>query len=212
MLKIESRQSLHIIELPHATIAINPQPFQRVLNGRIVTVSGPSGVGKTTCVNAALCSPDFEGVKKMTSRPLRGPDDQEIYTSKKSIAGYKERGEFLYWMSYARQDYLVPLQPLLHLLYMGTTIFIDTPTGAALALKQALPFLVTTVFMDVPQPDSTLPIRMRKRGCSEEEILKRMNDLPHVYATRDAFDIILLNPDSTDESCRLVLETLRTKL
>lgn len=142
--------------------------------GRVVVVSGPSGVGKSTIVKEVIArSGAGYSVSATTRKPRAGEVDGKDYrfVDRATFERMIENGELLEWAEVFGQFYGTPLAEVNHAIQAGRTIVleIDIQGGLQVArkLKQAEYVLV------LPPGDEALKHRLSGRGSEDEQSLAR---------------------------------------
>ncbi|MGA9595624.1 MAG: guanylate kinase [Acidimicrobiia bacterium] len=144
--------------------------------GRLLVISGPSGVGKSSVVHALAQRVGFHFSVSWTTRGERpGEVDGVDYvfvdreTFEKGIAN----GNFLEWAEYSGHLYGTPRAAVLDHLERGEHVLLDIENDGARQVKTAYPDAVL-VFILPPSPGE-LERRLRARGdTAEEDIRKRL--------------------------------------
>lgn len=186
----------------------NPVPLYP---GRLIVISGPSGVGKGTLCKALLKQhPDWQWSVSATSRPPRpGEVDGTDYWffSRLQFEEAIAQDDFFEWAEYNGNYYGTPVKPVMEALNQGTTILLEIDVQGALQVRQRLPNALL-VMIHPPSLD-ILAQRLEQRGTNTpNDIQQRLAIARQELAQATAFDITVVNDDLT--ACLAELETLLT--
>ncbi len=147
------------------------------MSGRLVILSGPSGVGKDTVLDAwRQADSRVERVVAYTTRPPRKGEVDGVdyhFVDEPTFAGRAERGAFLEWMRVHDFGYATPLDDMEALLREGKIAVLKIDVQGALRVMGLRPD-VLSIFL-VPPSWEALEARIRGRGTeSEERIVRRL--------------------------------------
>jgi len=145
--------------------------------GKLVVISGPSGVGKSTIVREALRRCDAQFSVSVTTRPSRaGEVDGGHYrfvddaTFQKMVDG----GELLEWAEVYGQRYGTPAAFVHEAVTAGKTVILEIDVAGAKQVHQREP---DAVFVLIEPPDGeTLRARLAGRGTETDDELQRRID------------------------------------
>ena len=183
-------------------------------DGRVIVISGPAGVGKTTVVKQlfARC-PRLRHSVSATTRPPR-PDELDgrdyYFLTPEEFARRREAGEFLeccevfglgYWYGTLWKEVTSGLAA-------GKWVVLEIDVQGALAVLARFPDAVT-IFI---RPDSTeeLERRLRGRGTeSEEEVRRRLEVARRELASADRYQYQIVNR-SVDQAVADIMAILNT--
>jgi guanylate kinase len=181
--------------------------------GRLVVISGPSGVGKTTVVRQlyALC-PRLVASVSATTRPPR-PDEQDgrdyHFLSAEEFARRREAGEFLeccevfgrgYWYGTLKNEVTPRLAA-------GKWVVLEIDVQGTLAVLEQYPDALT-IFIR-PESLEQLEQRLRGRGTeSEEAVRRRLEVARREMAIAGRYQHQVLNR-SVDDTVREIFEILK---
>ncbi len=139
-------------------------------------MSGPSGVGKSSVIDAVL---EQTGARFSVSATTRAPRPGEIdgedywFVGQDEFSGLVKAGGMLEWAEYGGYRYGTPRAPVLDLLEQGVHVVLDIENDGAHQVKQAHPS-AALVFM-MPPSRRELERRLRSRGdTSEVDIMRRL--------------------------------------
>lgn len=143
------------------------------MSGRLVIVSGPSGVGKDTVIDAwKAADPRVQRVVACTTRkPRPGEVDGVDYTFLEKCA-FQEKadaGEFLEWKLVHGNYYATPSSQVHELLNEGKVAVLKIDVQGALTVMEKRPDALA-VFILAPS-DEELERRIRGRGADEEPVI-----------------------------------------
>lgn len=175
--------------------------------GRVIVVSGPSGVGKTTLVRRLFSggAPGFvRSVSATTRAPRPGEEDGKDYffLSEEEFLAREKRGEFLETATVFGRRYGTPRRPVEEALRAGRSVILEIDVqGAESVRKSGLPSLF--VFVDTPSIRA-LENRLRRRGSNPEERARRLKEAERERRERVRFDAVVVNDD-----LKTALEELR---
>jgi guanylate kinase len=182
-------------------------------HARIVVLSGPSAVGKTTVVR---CLRDrvaglYFSVSATTRRPRPGETDGVDYhfVSPEQFQRLIDDGALLEWAEIhgGLQRSGTPAQPIREATAAGRPVLIEVDLAGARAIKQALPEAVT-VFLAPPSWEA-LESRLAGRGTeSPDAMSRRLATARAEMAAQGDFDAVVVN--SQLESACAELITLLT--
>lgn len=166
--------------------------------GRLIVITGPSGVGKGTLVKLLLNqhSDLYLSVSTTTRSPRQGEvDGQDYYfTTRKKFEAMIEAGEFLEWAEYAGNYYGTPHHAVEKQLAKGKNILLEIEVVGARKVSEVFPHALRIFIL--PPSIEELEHRLRSRGKdSEDAIAQRLESAKVEIAVADEFDYQVVNDD-----------------
>ena len=164
--------------------------------GRLLVISGPSGVGKGTVLAELLKrSDDYAySVSATTRAPRQGEIDGKNYF-------FKTRGEFekmiendelLEYAEYNGNYYGTPKKFVGELTARGKNVILEIEVQGAMQIKQKCPDCITIFIL--PPSREVLEKRLRDRGTEDEAtVQKRMSQLEREIAAAAQYDFSVVN-------------------
>lgn len=181
--------------------------------GRLLVLSGPSGVGKTTVADRLLREEGIERVVTATTRAPRPGEvpgvDYHFLTRDEFEEGIRE-GRFLEHAHVHENLYGTPRDAVEAGLRAGKNLLLNIDVqGAAILRETARDLDTVSVFLLPPSPQ-VLEERLRGRGTETAgELERRLETARHELERRDEYDHRVVN-DILEEACQRILEILRT--
>ena len=144
--------------------------------GRIIIVSGPSGVGKGTILRTVMQQHEsLHYSVSATSRPMR-PEDREgvsyYFVSRERFEEMIAAGELLEHACYAGNYYGTPLRPVEEALARGESVVLEIDVQGALQVMQRRPDAIS-VFI-APPSYAELKRRLAGRGDTPPDIREKI--------------------------------------
>jgi guanylate kinase len=180
-----------------------------VRRGRLVVLAGPSGVGKSSVVDALRGRlPELFFSVSATTRDPRPGEVDGVHYRFVGPAGFEEliaHGELLEWAEIhgGLQRSGTPREPVEQALAAGKPVLVEVDLAGARTIKAVLPEAVT-VFL-APPSLAELERRLRGRGTeSEAQFRRRLQTAREEIAACDEFDVVIVNADLQDVISRLV--------
>ena len=167
------------------------------MKGKLIVVSGPSGVGKGTIVKTLIKrrSDVVESVS-CTTRPPRAGEvhGREYYfLDKADFLKRIEENDFLEYDEHFGNYYGTPKSFVKETL-KEKSVILEIDVVGALNAKKEFPDCV--LVMIVPPSEEELKRRLISRGTeSEEEVANRLQRLSYELAQKDKYDIVIVNDD-----------------
>ena len=164
---------------------------------KLVVVSGPSGVGKTTVCDRLLARPEFERVITATTRAPRGGEADGVdyhFLDRETFDRWIEQDRFLEWADVYENRYGSPRAAAQEILARGHFALLNIDVqGAASIGAGTLPCL--RVFL-LPPSTEELERRLRDRASDTEEVIARRLRVAHdELARQNEFDLRVVNDD-----------------
>ena len=175
--------------------------------GRLVVLTGPSGVGKGTVVaQVRRMRPDlWISVSATTRAPRTGEVDGRDYHfwSAEQFTDAVAAGGFLEWAEFVGNRYGTPRQPVEEHLSAGEPVLLEIELQGARQVRGAAPEALM-VFLEPPSFEA-LEQRLRGRGTEDEaEIGRRLDRARAELAASREFDEVVLNDDVVRAARELV--------
>ena len=169
------------------------------MRGKLFVVSGPSGVGKNTLLNAIIDScKTVQYSVSATSRPIRpGEVDGKEYffVDLDKFRDMVANDEFLEHAVYVANSYGTPRAYVEKKLDEGMNVLLDIEVQGALQVHEKMPDAVM-IFI-IPPSMEELEKRLRSRGTdSERKIEARLIRAREEYEAATFYDYIIINDDA----------------
>ncbi|MDD3959506.1 MAG: guanylate kinase [Clostridiaceae bacterium] len=180
---------------------------EQLRKGLLVSVSGPSGVGKGTVIERVrMRIPDIAHSISVTSRPRRDCETDGVeyfFRSDKEFKRMMAKGEILEFDIYLNNYYGTPVKPLEKLVGEGKDVLFDLTVSGSLALKEKFPESVT-IFL-LPPSVSDLRDRLVRRGTETIDVIeRRLLEASVEIPKADLFDYVVINDDLERASNRII--------
>ncbi|MBT5856234.1 guanylate kinase [bacterium] len=166
--------------------------------GSIVIISGPSGVGKGTLINALLdCRPNLRIAVSATTRK---PRENEVHGENYYFMSNTEfdhaiiEDDFLEWCQVHTNCYGSLKSQILPLLQNGNNVLLEIDIQGAEKLRQQN-YKLVTIFIAPPSLE-ILSERLHKRDTEATEVIqKRLATAKQEMAATEKYDHVVVNDD-----------------
>ncbi|MEH2323179.1 MAG: guanylate kinase [Nostoc sp.] len=181
--------------LPIQSIATTEE---RLHLGRLIVLTGPSGVGKGTLMRSLLKRhPElYYSVSVTTRSPRPGEIDGKDYyfISRSKFEQLLAEGGFLEWAEFAGNYYGTPREAVLNQIHLGKLVVLEIELKGARQIRASFPSAFS-IFILPPSFDE-LEKRIRDRAQdSEEAIARRLVRAQEEIQAADEFDTQIVNDD-----------------
>lgn len=168
------------------------------LEGRLVVISGPSGVGKGTVLRRVLerLPSAIPSVSVTTREPRPGEVDGVHYhfVDEAGFDALIDRDELLEWARYTGSRYGTPAGPVAEARGAGNDVLLEIEVQGALQVRDAAPDAIL-IFL-VPPSFDELERRLIGRGTEDAEaVARRLETARQELEQRSAFDHVIENAD-----------------
>lgn len=164
--------------------------------GKLIVLSGPSGVGKGTVVKALLSK--CENLRLSVSATTRQPRDEDkegvtyYFKSQEEFKKMIDEGEFLEWAMYNGNYYGTPQKAVNDLLDKGISVILEIEVQGAMNVKKKCPDAIY-IFIAPPSLEE-LKKRLTGRGSeTAESIAGRIAAAKAELEMKDEYDYIIVN-------------------
>ena len=174
--------------------------------GKLLVLSGPGGVGKSTVAKKLREAGDFwVSVSATTRKPRSNEIDGRDYffVTDEEFTRMTNANEFLEWAEFAGNRYGTPLEKVEHALLLGRNVLLEIEIAGAKQVKAHLPQSVL-VFLEPPTWEE-LVSRLEGRGTdSPERRAERLELAQEELAAASFFDVVLVNDQVESVVGRLI--------
>jgi len=166
--------------------------------GRLIVLTGPSGVGKGALLRLLLNKhPElYLSVSATTRQPRSGEVNGKDYyfVSRDKFEQMVAGQELLEWAEYAGNYYGTPSLPVKQQIEDGKSVILEIEVLGARQINQTFPNALR-IFIEPPSLDE-LERRIRSRGKDREEaISQRLQTAKVELEAADEFDVQIVNDD-----------------
>ncbi|WP_339020591.1 guanylate kinase [Spiroplasma endosymbiont of Atherix ibis] len=149
--------------------------------GKIIILSGPSGVGKGT-INKELAQDKSLNLVQSISMTTRSPRPGEIdgvnyfFVDRDTFKDAIQHDELIEYAEFINNYYGTPRKTVYEKIAKGENVILEIEViGATQVLKKEKPENLVSIFL-MPPSLKSLEQRLRKRGTESEEIIKQRLD------------------------------------
>lgn len=184
------------------------------MSGKLIILSGPSGVGKGT-VRAKLFENESLNLGysiSMTTRQPR-PNEQDgvdyFFVSNDEFDQKIAQGELLEWAEFVGNKYGTPKAYVDSLLKKGINVLLEIEVQGALQVMAKCPEALT-IFL-VPPSLEELERRIRGRRTEKEEVVQaRLSKAAKELATKDEYKYVVVN-NTVEQAAQEIEDILKAQ-
>lgn len=181
--------------------------YEQTRKGLLVSVSGPSGVGKGSVIDKVRERlPDIAHSVSVTTRSKRENEQEGIsyfFRSKEEFQQMMQNGEILEHDIYLNNYYGTPITPLMKMINEGRDVLFDLTVSGSLALMEHYKDAVT-IFL-LPPSISELRRRLEKRATESPEVIeRRLLEASVEIPKLDLFNYVVINDDLEKAADRII--------
>ena len=180
------------------------------MNGKLIVISGPSGVGKSTVVKQVMERlHNLHFSVSATTRPIR-PGEEEgkhyYFMDRAQFQDLIERNQLLEYAEYVGNYYGTPEAPINEALKSGDDIILDIEVQGALNVRKrredaVLIFLAAPSFQELER-------RLTSRGDTSADLCaSRLDRARYEYTQAHLYDYIVIN-DDVDSAANEILSII----
>lgn len=166
------------------------------MSGKLIVISGPSGVGKSTVVAQVMSmNKNLQFSVSATTRPMR-PTDVEgetyYFVDRPTFEKMIEEQQFFEYAEFVGNYYGTPIAPIDAALAEGKDVLLDVEPVGALNIKKRRPDAVL-IFLAAPS-FVELERRLTGRGDTEPDVIKgRLERAKWDYSQAPNYDYLVVN-------------------
>ncbi|MGI9195271.1 MAG: guanylate kinase [Candidatus Nanopelagicus sp.] len=174
--------------------------------GKLLVVSGPSGVGKSTITNKLRVDDRFWISVSVTTRRIRTGETNGVdyhFVSDAEFTKMIEQNEFLEWADFAGAKYGTPRKPVEEAIAIGKNVILEIELNGARQVRKNSKDAVL-IFIEPPSWEE-LTSRLINRGTeSEHSTQARLERAKEELSAAVEFDHIVINHQVEQSVAELV--------
>ncbi len=199
----------------HRQIELLRQEFLLIKNsrksGKLLVVSGPSGVGKSTITNRLRTDERFWISVSVTTRAMRTGETNGvdyIFVAEDKFSQMIKDNEFLEWADFAGSKYGTPKKAVAEALQDGKNVILEIELNGARQVRKNSKNAIL-IFIEPPSWEE-LTARLINRGTeSEQSTQARLDRAKEELSAAVEFDYVVINHQVEQSVAELVSLTLR---
>ncbi len=169
-----------------------------MLLGRLIVLTGPSGVGKGTLVRSLVTRHPqlYLSISATTRQPRPGEVDgiDYYFVTREKFEKMIEENRLLEWAEYAGNYYGTPKEPIERQIQQSKSVLLEIELVGARKIGQTFPQALRLFIL--PPNLAELERRLRGRGNdSENAISQRLERAKQEIAASNEFDLQIVNND-----------------
>ena len=184
-----------------------------IIKGKIVVISGPSGVGKGTICKKIM---ELINAKFSVSTTTRSPREGEVegrdyfFVSKEEFKEKIEEGEFLEYNIYNDNYYGTSKKEIFNMIDKGINALLEIDVNGAYNIKKRFPDALLIYI--APPSMEVLRQRLIDRGTEEISVIENRLKIAEEELKRvDFYDYVIIN-DDLDTAINEVKECILKKI
>lgn len=163
--------------------------------GKLIVVSGPSGVGKSTITNKLKSDPRFWVSVSATTRERRVNEVDQVdykFVSDEEFEQMISKKNFLEWAEFTGAKYGTPAEPVKAALEKGLNVILEIELNGARQVRKNAPDAIL-VFIEPPSWQE-LENRLLNRGTESSDLVeRRLARAKEELKAASEFDFVLIN-------------------
>ncbi len=166
------------------------------MNSQIITISGPSGVGKDTVIEHLERDFGFQKIVSFTTRKPRPGEKNGVnyhFISLNEFLDMESRGELLDHVVVTGDHYGLSANQIAEQFFLGKRLAFNVVVETARLIK-AQYNSATLIFLKATNMQSLVE-RLEKRGMTSKEIAERYRENPKQIIPPEDFDLVITNHD-----------------
>lgn len=176
----------------------SPQAANDCQAGKLIVLTGPSGVGKGTLVRSLLQRHPqlYLSISATTRSPRAGEADGEHYyfVNRSDFEKMIAENQLLEWAEFAGNYYGTPSLPIEQQIAQGKSILLEIELEGARQIHQSFPSALRIFIL--PPSFAELEKRLRDRSSdADEAIARRLQRAQVEVDAADEFDLQIVNDD-----------------
>ncbi len=176
----------------------SPQAANDCQAGRLIVLTGPSGVGKGTLVRSLLQRHRqlYLSISATTRSPRAGEVEGEHYyfVSRSAFEKMIAENQLLEWAEFAGNYYGTPRLPIEQQIAQGKSILLEIELEGARQIHRSFPSALRIFIL--PPSFAELEKRLRDRSSdADEAIARRLQRAQVEVDAADEFDLQIVNDD-----------------
>lgn len=182
--------------------------------GKIILVSGPSGVGKKTILDGVTINNEFDLLYSIsyTTRPKREHEEHGkdyFFVSEEEFLNCIANNEFIEYVKFCEYYYGTPKSYVNKLLEEGKNVLLEIEVEGAKKVLEEFDHSIVVSFFIVPPSIEVLEQRLISRNTETKEVIaKRIAKATQEIKEKDMYQYIIVNDDvkTAQEEIRKIIK------